>query len=340
MLNEQQCREAFENRDRAADGRFYVGVVTTGIYCRPSCPARRPRPENVRFYADADAARAAGLRACLRCRPDSADAAEAGIAKAIAYIELAEAPPRLDALAAIAGLSAHYFHRRFKAATGVTPAAYVRQLRSSRAGRALKRSRNVTDAIFDAGYNAASRFYDEAAGRLGMTPSAWRKGGAGVAIRHAVVDTSLGQMLVAATDKGICRLAFDEGEAELRVQFPNAELARGGADFEEMVAKAVAAVEAPALMPNLPLDVRGTAFQEAVWQALRAIPVGETRSYAELAAAVGRPGAIRAAGSACGANPVAVLVPCHRVLRTGGGLGGYAYGLHRKQALLKREKPD
>lgn len=337
MLNERQCREAFENRDRAADGLFFVGVVTTGIYCRPSCPARRPKPENVRFYADAGAARAAGLRACLRCRPDSTDAAQAGIARAIAYITSAEETPKLNELAAVAGLSPYYFHRRFKDTTGVTPAAYVRQLRSGRAKRALERSRNVTDAIFDAGYNAASRFYAEADARLGMTPSAWRQGGRGVTIRHAVVGTSLGPMLVAATEKGICRLAFDEGEAELRAFFPNAALEKGGAEFDALVTQAIAAVETPARMPHLPVDVRGTAFQEAVWQALRAIPVGETRSYAELAAAVGRPGAVRAAGSACGANPVAVLVPCHRVLRTGGGLGGYAYGLQRKQALLDRE---
>lgn len=340
MLDEAECRRAFDNRDRSADGRFLAGVITTGIYCRPSCPARRPRPENVRFYADAQGARAAGLRPCLRCRPDEADAAMAGIARAIAHVESAEELPRLETLAAVAGLSPHYFHRRFKEATGVTPAAYVRQLRSCRAKRALKGSRNVTDAIFDAGYNAASRFYDEAAGRLGMTPSAWRKGGAGVTIRHAVADTSLGPMLVAATDKGICRLAFDEGEVELRAYFPNAALEQGGADFDALVAQAIEAVEAPAQVADLPVDVRGTAFQEAVWQALRAIPAGETRTYAQVAAAAGRPEAVRAAGSACGANPVAVLVPCHRVLRTGGGLGGYAYGLHRKQALLKREEPD
>ncbi len=337
MIDQAACREAFENRDRSADGRFVVGVVTTGIYCRPSCPARRPRPENVRFYADNASARADGLRACLRCRPDDVDAIEAGIRKAIALIELAETPPRLDSVATAAGFSPHYFHRRFREATGVTPAAYARQVRARRAKAALAANGSVTEAIFDAGYGASSRFYAEADDRLGMQPSAWRRGGEGVTICHAIAKTSLGPLLVAATDKGICRMSFEEDEQELRTHFPNARFDKGDEDFHALVQRAVEAVEAPGRMENLPLDVKGTAFQEAVWQVLCRIPAGETRSYAQLAEAVGRPKAVRAAGSACGANPVAVLVPCHRAQRTDGSLGGYAYGLERKQELLKRE---
>lgn len=340
MLDESYCMTAFESRDRTADGRFVVGVVTTGIYCRPSCPARRPRPENVRFYADCASARDAGLRACKRCRPDIADPVHAGIGKAIRLIESAETPPRLESLAAAAGFSPHYFHRRFREATGVTPAAYARQHRAARLKTALKKEARVIDAIFDAGYNAASRFYAEAGSRLGMSPSVWQNGGQGMEIRYAVTGTSLGPMLVAATGKGICRLAFDEGEAELRAYFPKAVLREGDKDFQALVQQAVGQVEAPGRLENLPLDVQGTAFQEAVWQALRDIPAGQTRTYTELAKSVGRPKAIRAAGSACGANPVAVLIPCHRALRTDGSLGGYAYGLDRKKTLLKRETLD
>ena len=301
------------------------------------CPARRPRPENVRFYSDAASARADGLRACLRCKPDEADAAEAGIARAVALIDSAEEPPSLAALAEAAGLSPYYLHRRFREAMGVTPAAYARRRRAARVQAALSEGGSVTDALYDAGYAASSRFYAETDRRLGMKPSVWRQGGKGEVIRFAVAATSLGSLLVAATEKGVCRLAFDEGEADLRSHFPAAELRTGDAGFDALVAQAVALVESPARAGNLPLDVRGTAFQEAVWQALTRIPPGETRTYAELAAAVGRPRAVRAVGSACGANPVAVAIPCHRAKRTDGGLGGYAYGIERKQMLLDRE---
>jgi AraC family transcriptional regulator, regulatory protein of adaptative response / methylated-DNA-[protein]-cysteine methyltransferase len=248
-----------------------------------------------------------------------------------------EEPPGLEELAEAVGYAPHHFHRLFKRATGVTPAAYARAQRAKRAKVALANGGRVTDAIYDAGYNAPSRFYADTKGRLGMTPSAWKNGGAGAVIRWAMVDTSLGRMLVAATEKGICRLSFDEDEAALAARFPRAEILPADAAMAELAKGAVAAVETPSRMPDLPLDVAGTAFQEAVWQELRRIPVGETRSYAEIAAAVGKPKAVRAAGSANGANNVAVLIPCHRVVRTDGTLGGYAYGLERKAKLLERE---
>ncbi|UVO52268.1 bifunctional DNA-binding transcriptional regulator/O6-methylguanine-DNA methyltransferase Ada [Sphingomonas sp. SUN019] len=329
--------DAFERRDRNADGRFVVAVRTTGIYCKPSCAARHPKRENVSFHADPAAARAAGYRACLRCLPDAVGRDRVAVAEAIALIEASEELVPLDELAARVGYAPHHFHRLFKRATGVTPAAYARGLRATRAGEALKKEANVTNAIYEAGYSAPSRFYDHGAKRLGMSPSAWARGGAGVTIRWTVADTSLGKLFVAATDKGLCRVSFDENEAALRARFPKAEIVPGGGALAKLAAQVVASVESPERDHDLPLDVRGTAFQEAVWQALRDIPAGETRTYAELAAIAGNPKAVRAAGSACGANHVAVVVPCHRAQRTDGTLGGYAYGLERKRVLLARE---
>jgi AraC family transcriptional regulator, regulatory protein of adaptative response / methylated-DNA-[protein]-cysteine methyltransferase len=244
----------------------------------------------------------------------------------------------LEALAAAVDYAPHHFHRLFKRDTGVTPAAYARSLRAKRATAALDGNGTVTDAIYEAGYSGPSRFYANTKGHLGMTPSAWKNGGAGVTIRWAVVDTKLGKMLLAATDKGICRLSFDEDEAQLARRFPKAEIAAGGAALEKLVSGAIAAIEHPAQMPDLPLDIAGTAFQQAIWNELRRIPAGETRTYADIAAAVGKPKAVRAAGSANGANSVAVLIPCHRVIRTDGSLGGYAYGLERKEKLLSAER--
>jgi AraC family transcriptional regulator of adaptative response/methylated-DNA-[protein]-cysteine methyltransferase len=337
MIDAETAWSAVMRRDRTFDGRFVTGVLTTGIYCRPSCAARHPDRGNVRFFADGAAARAAGLRACKRCLPDDVGRDEAAVLAAIDEIRNAEDVPSLSALAQLTGYSPTHFQRVFKRAIGLSPAAYARALREERARDALSGGESVTGAIYEAGYGSASRFYENTKGRLGMAASAWVDGGSGVKIRWAVVDTSMGPMLVAATDKGVCRLSFNEGESELRKRFPKADLVEGGAEFETLLADIVASVEAPGDFSHIPLDVKGTAFQEACWEALRAIPPGETRTYAEIAAAAGNPKAVRAAGSANARNNVAVLIPCHRVIRTGGDLGGYAYGLDIKRELLRRE---
>jgi AraC family transcriptional regulator of adaptative response/methylated-DNA-[protein]-cysteine methyltransferase len=324
-------------RDRRADGRFVTGVLTTGIYCRPSCAARHPKRENVRFFASGAEAANAGLRACLRCKPDEVTREAAALEKALRLLDEAEMPPSLEALADAAGYSPFHFHRIFKRATGLTPAAYARGKRARSMTMTLETQGRVTDAIYDSGYSGPARFYADAKDRLGMTPTRWRAGGKGETIRWATAETSLGTMLVASTERGICRLSFDEGEAELRRRFPEAAIEPGGDAMAGLLADTVAAVEAPERPHDLPLDVRGTAFQEAVWRELARIPPGESLSYAALAARAGRPGAVRAAGTACGANRVAVLIPCHRARRGDGSPGGYAYGLERKAKLLERE---
>ncbi|WP_341859372.1 methylated-DNA--[protein]-cysteine S-methyltransferase [Qipengyuania sp. GPGPB31] len=338
MIDDDTAWAAVERRDRTFDGRFVTGVLTTGIYCRPSCAARHPRRSNVRFFADGTAARAAGLRACRRCLPDDVGRDEAAVLAAIDEIRQAEDAPSLAALAQLTGYSPAHFQRVFKRAIGLSPAAYARALREERARDALSGGDSVTGAIYEAGYGSASRFYENTKGRLGMAASAWANGGAGVTIRWAVVDTTMGPMLVAATDKGVCRLSFGEDESELHRRFPRADLVEGGAAFGELLADVVASVETPGDFAHIPLDVKGTAFQEACWAALRAIPPGETRTYAEIAAAAGNAKAVRAAGSANARNNVAVLIPCHRVVRKGGDLGGYAYGQDIKRELLERER--
>ncbi|HEX8526221.1 bifunctional transcriptional activator/DNA repair enzyme AdaA [Allosphingosinicella sp.] len=325
-------------RDKGADGQFVTGVMSTGIYCRPSCAARHPRRENVRFFADGAEARAAGLRSCLRCLPDEVTREARALDKALRMLAQAEEAPSLDSIAGAAGYSPHHFHRMFRRATGVTPAAYYRNLRAGRAEAALRDNGRITDAIYDAGYSGPGRFYAEAKGRLGMTPSAWRDGGRGETIRWSTAETRFGRMLVAATGKGICRLSFGEDEAALKARFPNAAIEPGGEAMAELVERTAAAVHAPERAHDLPLDVRGTAFQEAVWRELSRIPPGESLSYAALAARAGKPGAARAAGTACGANHVAVLIPCHRARRGDGSPGGYAYGLPIKESLLEAEK--
>ena len=328
---------AFERRDRGWDGRVIGAVKTTGIYCKPSCPARRPKREHVEFFTEAALARAAGYRPCLRCRPDDVGRDRAAIARAVRLIDSAEEPLALAELAAAVGYAAHHFQRIFTRDIGLSPAAYARAVRARRAEQGLKDNERVTDAIYDAGYSGPSRFYADAKERLGMTPSAWRDGGRGVTIRWTIVQCALGPMLIAATDKGICRLTFDEDEESLRAKFPNAALVPDDGSMAELIEGAIAAIDQPTSAPELPIDVRGTAFQEAVWRELRRIPAGETRSYAQIAAAVGQPGAVRAVGTANGSNPVAVLVPCHRVIRSDGSLGGYAGGLERKRKLLDGE---
>ena len=329
---------AFERRDRSWDGRVIGAVKTTGIYCKPSCPARRPKREHVEFFASGEEARSAGYRACLRCRPDEVGRDREAIAKAVELIEAAEEAPSLDRLAQAVGYAPHHFQRIFSRDLGVSPAAYARALRAKRAEKHLKENGRVTDAIYDAGYSGPSRFYDDARERLGMAPSAWRDGGRGETIRWTIVESALGPMLIAATAKGICRLTFDDSKESLRRIFPSATLIEDDGEMAQLVQGALAAVERPAAAPELPIDVAGTAFQEAVWRELRKIPPGETRSYADIAAAIGQPKAVRAVGTANGDNHVAVLIPCHRVIRSDGSLGGYAGGLDRKRKLLEAEE--
>lgn len=337
--------EAVLRRDRSADGRFYFCVKTTGVYCRPSCGARRPRRENVFFVGTREVAEAAGFRPCRRCRPDEAvgpDARSEIIARACRMIETAEEPPALEALAQAAGLSPFHFHRLFRQATGVTPKAYAEAVRARRLREGLASSPSVTGALYEAGFGSASRFYARAGTMLGMAPGRYRKGGAGEVIRHAIVPCSLGYLLVAATGKGICAMMLDDApgalDAALRRRFPQAEIVAGDADFAALVEQAVRLVEEPASPVELPLDVRGTAFQQRVWAALREIPPGETLTYAQLAGKVGAARAVRAVASACARNDIAVAIPCHRVVRGTGELAGYRWGLSRKQALLDRER--
>lgn len=333
-------------RDRAADGAFVYAVTTTGVYCRPVCPSRRPRPEHARFFDTARDARAAGFRPCRRCEPDR-DApgvpalAVAAAARLIAEAVADEAPsPPLEALAARAGYAPHHLHRLFKRETGLTPRAYAAALRARAAADGLDAGAGVTEALHAAGFSA-SRFYAAAGARLGMAPSVRRDGGRGETIRHAVAPTSLGLILVAATDRGVCAIQFGDTPADLaawlRRRFPNAAFADPDPAFAGLVAQAVDLVERPGRGDDLPLDLRGTAFQERVWRALRDIPAGATASYADVAAAIGRPGAARGVASACAANAVAVAVPCHRVVRADGELSGYRWGVARKAALLARE---
>jgi AraC family transcriptional regulator of adaptative response/methylated-DNA-[protein]-cysteine methyltransferase len=336
MIDDEEAWAAFERRDRRWDGRVIGAVSTTGIYCKPSCPARRPKREHVEFYADGDAARAAGYRACLRCKPDEVGRDREAVARAVKLMAQAEDTPRLDELAAAVGYAPHHFQRLFTREMGVSPAAYARGLRSGKAQQNLSKDKSVTEAIYDSGYAAPSRFYADAKDRMGMTPSAWRDGGRGETIRYAMLDTPLGQMLVAATNKGICRLTFDEDVASLKRRFPNADIQPADTAMASLISGVLQAIETPAAAHDLPIDVAGTAFQEAVWRELRKIPV-ETRSYADIAAAIGDPKATRAVGTANGSNPVAVLVPCHRVIRSDGTLGGYAGGLDRKRKLLAAE---
>jgi AraC family transcriptional regulator of adaptative response/methylated-DNA-[protein]-cysteine methyltransferase len=336
---------AFVERDPAADGAFVVAVRTTRIYCRPTCPARRPKPENVTFVATAAEAEAAGFRPCKRCRPEACGLQQrraALVADACRRIEAAEEPPSLDALAERAGLSPFHFHRVFKAMTGVTPKAYASAHRAGRVRLALARpGSSVTEALYDAGFNSNGRFYESSTRVLGMTPTQFRAGGADAAIRFAVGQCSLGAILVAASARGVCAIFIDDDPGllvrSLQDRFPKAELIGGDAGFETLVTQVVGFVEEPARGLDLPLDVRGTAFQQRVWKALQEIPLGETASYAEIARRIGDPQATRAVAGACASNAIAVAIPCHRVVRSDGSLSGYRWGVERKRALLARE---
>ena len=340
-LSPEQMAHAFATRDRARDGQFVVAVTSTGIYCRPSCPARRPRPENTRFFASIKQAEAAGFRPCRRCEPEAVKRDMAAVQLALSLLRASQERLPLAELAGQCGYSPGHLQRIFTRATGLSPAAYGRALREERARAALSETGGVTQAIYEAGFEAPSRFYDGMEGKLGMRPSAWASGGAGVTIHWDIAQTTLGPMLVAASDTGVCRVSFNESEAHLQARFPRADLAQGGHAFADLMERVIAAVEIPGQGgADIPLDVIGTAFQQRVWEELKRIPAGETRSYGELAAALGTPSASRAVGGANGANPVAVLVPCHRVVQADGSLGGYAYGPDIKRELLRREKGE
>jgi AraC family transcriptional regulator of adaptative response/methylated-DNA-[protein]-cysteine methyltransferase len=336
--------DAVVRRNSAADGAFFYSVRSTGVYCRPSCAARLPRRENVAFHLSTRDAERAGFRPCRRCRPNEASLAArqaAEVARACRLIEESEHMPSLDSLASAVGMSRFHFHRVFKAITGLTPRAYAAAHRSNRVRSELTRSATVTDAIYGAGFNSNARFYETSSKVLGMTPTTFRAGGAGAEIRFAVGECSLGSILVAASDKGVCAILLgddpDTLTRDLQDRFPRATLTGGDKAFERWVAQVIGFVEAPRLGLDLPLDVRGTAFQQRVWRALVEIPAGSTASYREIAQKIGAPAAVRAVAQACAANTLAVAIPCHRVVRNDGGLAGYRWGVERKRVLLEKE---
>ncbi len=338
--------QAVQRRDRSADAAFVYAVRSTGVYCRPSCAARLAQRQNVSFHASGSDAELAGFRPCKRCKPDQAvntDGAAGLIAAACRSIAAAETIPPLESLAAEAGLSPAYFHRLFKAVTGITPRGFAERLRAQRLQAALHQGdASVTQALYDAGFNSSGRFYEAADQLLGMTPTAYRRGGAANTIRFAIADCALGVVLVAQSDRGLCAILLgDEPESllrDLQDRFPRAELVGHAPGFDQVVAAVVTAIREPARAVSLPLDIRGTAFQQRVWQALRLIPPGHSASYSQVATQLGLPRAARAVAAACAANPLAVLVPCHRVVRQDGSLAGYRWGLGRKRALRDRER--
>jgi AraC family transcriptional regulator of adaptative response/methylated-DNA-[protein]-cysteine methyltransferase len=331
-------------RDRAADGRVWYSVSTTGVYCRPSCPSRTANPQNVQLHDSLASAKATGSRPCKRCNPDglSIEAENAAlVARACRIIEENEEEPSLEKLAGAVGRSSSYFHRMFKTATGVTPKDYAGAQRAEKIRLGLGSGSSVTEAIYDAGFNSSGRFYEKSTKMLGMTPSQYRAGGANEEIRFAVGQTSLGAVLVASTRKGVTAILLgddpDELVRNLQDRFPKAHLIGADRDYEALVARVVGFVEAPRIGLDLPLDVRGTAFQERVWKALQEIPAGATVSYAEIARRIGAPGSVRAVAGACAANKLALAIPCHRVIRNDGSLSGYAWGVERKRVLIDRE---
>jgi AraC family transcriptional regulator of adaptative response/methylated-DNA-[protein]-cysteine methyltransferase len=336
--------QAVRARDRRAEGQFYYGVVTTGVYCRPTCAARPALRANVRFHATAEEAERAGFRPCLRCQPRGPSPQQRQaelVAAARARIEASDGPVKLADLAAGAGLSPSHFQRLFRSQVGLTPREYAAACRLRRFDEEVRDGSTVTAAIHEAGYSSSSRFY-EGSGTLGMTPSQLRRGAAGLTIRWVIRPCSLGQALIAATPRGVCAIFLadrpDGLDTELRARFPRASLAPADSGLQELAAAVVKLIDSAGIAPELPVDLLGTAFQQRVWRALREIPRGTTVSYAELARRIGAPRAVRAVGTACGANPVAVAIPCHRVLRGDGALGGYRWGLGRKKALLARER--
>ncbi|MEH6799558.1 MAG: bifunctional DNA-binding transcriptional regulator/O6-methylguanine-DNA methyltransferase Ada [Halopseudomonas sabulinigri] len=342
--NHEACWRAVQDRDAAADGQFIYAVLSTGVYCRPSCASRPARRENLRFFDSPEAAEQAGYRACLRCRPQDASAQtqhQLRVAELCRLIEQAEHSPSLHELAAHANLSPHHLHRVFKQATGLTPKAYANAVRQRRLADSLNTTHSITDAAFAAGFASGSRFYASADSLLGMTPSQYRAGGSSQQIKYRLAPCSLGLVLAAFSRKGICAILLgdqaDDLTADLLNRFPAAECLLAQDELGNVFQQVVSLIEEPTRALDLPLDIRGTVFQRQVWQALQQIPPGETASYSDIAARIGSPRAVRAVASACAANPLALVVPCHRVLRRDGALSGYRWGLERKQTLLDRE---
>jgi AraC family transcriptional regulator of adaptative response/methylated-DNA-[protein]-cysteine methyltransferase len=339
--------QAVVRRDAQADGEFVYAVRTTGVYCRPSCPSRAARRQNVEFFESPELAAAAGYRPCKRCRPDAPSLQQqrsALVRQACESIEHGASAPTLAQLAQQAGLSPFHFHRIFKAATGLTPKDFHKAVLARRVAAALQSAQSVTAALYDAGFNSAGRFYEAAPALLGMSPGSYRKGGMGEHIRYAVEPCTLGWIIVAATRKGVCAIEFGDAAPTLadrvRARFPQAQFEAADAGFTRWVARVLAYVEQPRGVLDLPLDVQGTVFQRRVWQALQAIPAGQTASYAEIAGRIGQPHAWRAVAHACAGNPVAVAIPCHRAVRADGSLAGYRWGIARKAELLRRENEE
>ncbi|MDF3036309.1 MAG: O-6-methylguanine methyltransferase [Paucimonas sp.] len=331
-------------RDASADGTFCYSVETTGVYCRPSCGSRQAKPENVRFHGTCEEAERAGFRPCKRCKPDQLPLGQrhaAKIAEACRLLEASESSMSLEELAEKAGMSAYHFHRTFKHVTGLTPRMYAAAHREGKLRNLLESGQEVTQAIYEAGYQSGSRFYENSDRILGMSPTRYRSGGEGLEIHFAVGQCALGAILVAQSERGICAILIGDDPdtlvRDLQGRFPKATFVGGDAEFEKTVALVVGFVEAPRLGLNLPLDIRGTAFQQRVWQALCDIPPGQTVTYTEIARRIGMPSAVRAVAAACAANALAVAIPCHRVVRIGGGLSGYRWGVDRKRSLLEIE---
>jgi AraC family transcriptional regulator of adaptative response/methylated-DNA-[protein]-cysteine methyltransferase len=349
-VNEAIAWESVLHRDPSADDRFLYGVKTTGVYCRPTCPSRRPKRDNVAFFSSVEAAERAGFRACQRCRPNLAKSANSAVERARAFIDahladLGDERITLDLLGEQAGLSPYHLQRKFKELVGLTPAQYIRARKSERLKGELKRGETVSRATFGAGYGSSSRVYDDAPARLGMTPATYRRGGAGAKIDYVIANTSLGALLVAATDRGVCSVKLGDDaknlETDLEREYPAATRTRVAAPTSSLsvwVREIVDAVDGDGTRPDVPIDVQASAFQWKVWRELQKIPFGETRSYGEIAAAIGSPKAVRAVASACANNRVAVVIPCHRVIRQSGSLAGYRWGVERKQHLLTKER--
>ncbi|SRR5579885_3405969 len=350
MLNAEKCWEAVQKRDREQDGKFFFGVMTTGVFCRPSCPARKPLRKNIRFYETPAEAERDGLRACLRCRPLAAIGADPNaerIREVCRYIEThSDEELPLGRLAQMAGLSSFHFQRSFKAIAGVTPRQYAEGARIGRLKGKLRKSRDVTEAVYEAGYGSSSRVYERADTRLGMTPNQYRQGGRNLTITHVTVESPAGRLMMAATDRGVCFVRFGENEAallaELQREYPESKIEAMKKpyhpDFEKWVTALTRHLEGNQPHLDLPLDIRATVFQMRVWHYLQSIPYGEVQSYGEVASGIGKPRATRAVANACAANPVAVLIPCHRVIRGTGELGGYRWGMARKRVLIDRER--